>query len=246
MNRLFIFFIYSALSILLSSCSTYYFTYDTYLEKSNPHSLQYQDSLFTFIFKPVSNGIYFKIDNLTKRPVYILWDNCYFILPNGNSSKALNVDLLSMTSEVLIKEKSESIVPPNSSYARFTNSNINLNLVETEHLITINNYFTTQNNTYSFSTYSKYATYGSYWPTELPNVVSLDDYLPEIQNYIRDNDNLGIGFSLRLDSQIYEYRFNFKFENVDVYVKASDWSTMKTHRVMTASKNKLWKWEDIE
>lgn len=134
MKKLFSLIVYLTLSFLITSCSTYYFTYDTYLEKSNPRSLQYKDSLFKFSFIPVPNGIYFKIDNLSSKPAYILWDNCYFILPNGNSSKALNIDLLSMATEVLIKEKNESIIPPNSSYARFTTSNINLKLVRKHHL----------------------------------------------------------------------------------------------------------------
>ena len=244
MKKLLVLFVYSIFSFLITSCSTYYFTYDTYLDKSNPRTLQYQDSLFSFIFTPVPNGIFFKIDNHTKRTSYVLWDDSYFILPDGNSAKALNVDLLSMTSEVLTKEKSESIVPPKSSFARFTTSNINANRVKAEDLIRINNYFTSQSYSFSISTYSTYVNYGNYWPTILPNDVSLEDYLPKIKKFILENDNLGIGFSLRLDSLTYNYRFDFKFENVDVYERPSDWSTSNTHKIMNASKNKLWKWEN--
>jgi hypothetical protein len=107
------------------SSSKYLTEYDTYLKGSETKSLQFKDNRFSFDFVPMPNGVLFTIINKTETPATLLWDHCYFIQPDGNSSKALNMDLLGENSETKEKAKYESVLPPNARFSRFTTSVLN-------------------------------------------------------------------------------------------------------------------------
>jgi len=155
-----------ALLILIGCASTKYITrYEAYLEKSDPpHSLHFSDANFNFNFYSMDNGIGFSIENLNNRPAFLLWDRCYFIEPNGNSSKALNTDLLCDNAETTDKSKYESPIPSKGLLQRFTTSANNLHSFEiyrnfgisfSDGIITINN---------SASAIEKFTLIGHYWP----------------------------------------------------------------------------------
>src|SRR5271169_2818751 len=109
-----------SVSIVLFGCVSYRTLYDTYLLNSDPpKSLQFKDNNFEFVFQPVENGIWFQVKNLNEKPAFLEWDRSYFIEPSGNSYKALNTDLVNENSETKIKEKYESILPPNAIFQRF-------------------------------------------------------------------------------------------------------------------------------
>lgn len=97
-------------AITISSCSVNYeLSYDTYLENSEPKGLRFQDDSFIFNFIPVSNGIFFSINNLTDTTAFLIWDKSYFIEPDGNSYKAINLDLLKVEDEIVHKELNEEL-----------------------------------------------------------------------------------------------------------------------------------------
>jgi hypothetical protein len=219
-----------AVSFLISSCSNVYkLAYDTYLVNAKPEkSLHYFDDYLTFDFYPVHNGIYFKVKNLTQESAYIIWDKSYFIAPDGNSSKALNTDILDQDKAISNKEKYESIIPPNAYFSRFTTSALNISRYSFSDISTITGYFS--NNKYSSTTviFNEGFSHENYWPirllkseevsnTEVNSRRLIPGKLKKTSEYIKENNNLGVGFAIRIGDIVKEYKFDFKFSAVTVY-----------------------------
>jgi hypothetical protein len=152
-----------SIAVLFGCTSYHYFTeYTTHLVNSEPKSLAYKDTVFNFEFLPVPNGVYFNITNLSDIPAILEWDRCYFIEPTGNPSRALNVDG-GTREDTHMNEgaRNESVIPPHSSFGRFTTSALNV------HKFTkIESYYYLFSKSSGFS--STYCTtffnYGRYWP----------------------------------------------------------------------------------
>lgn len=228
------------ISVLFWSCSnSYQITYNTYLKESEKKDLNYSDDKFDFTFIPVANGIWFKIKNKTSTTAYLLWDNSYFIEPSGNSYKAIDVDALNTPEEALIKENNESVIPSNSSYARFTTPNTNINKFNETNTVIYNNLFT--NNSYANTKYNSYFKTGAYWETTFEKEeetskkyygqngedyadddVKLNLKCNELRSKTKLNNNLGLGLTIKYNDAIYEYRFDFKISQINIYEISGD------------------------
>ena len=214
--------------LIIGGCKVlYHHTYYTYLENSPDESLQFKDSVISVIFSVKPNGISFDIKNLTKNNMYLIWDKSYFIDPKGNSSKALNTDVLETNKKILDKENYESVIPQGSHFARFTSSVKNLSLFDTYNSLTIYNEATKSVN--SFSDYSEFYQTGTYWYLGLKrnysskgDIANLDKAeISLIQKFIPNNNELGMGFTLKYKEKELEYHFKFPIKKVEISRKLS-------------------------
>ena len=263
-------FIYSCclfcLAFLFSSCSnTYMVLYQTQLKDSNEKTLEIRDSLFIIDLHPVPNGIYFRIQNLGQQQAILKWDNCYFIGPDGNSSKAANSDLMNMPEELLNKDNGQTLIPPLAFIERFTTSNTKLksftkynifgsSQTEYQNNTKFGGFFdfvsrigysvsSTQNN--STAIISRQFTTETYWPYIYDLSAGSNDesiqylVLNKTIDYLKSNDNLGLGLVIEYAGILHNYRFNFKFSAVSVYEVKKSQNILRYH----ATKQDDWKWE---
>ena len=103
---------------MLSGCSTQY----SLLYKTNvmPNFKADKTDPLTFSLDPRPNGIHFTVQNNSDQTAKIIWDKSYFIMPDGNSFKALNADLLGEGYTTVIKAQYVSTIPSKSTFSRFT------------------------------------------------------------------------------------------------------------------------------
>lgn len=210
--------------MLLMSCSVKYkLNYHMSLKKPQSKNLHYEDDKFSFYFFPVSSGIYFSIYNKTDSNSSLFWDKTYFIEPNGNSHRALDTDILKENHETVQKSSNESMIPSHANFSRFTTSSTNMNKISLQQIYEINSYFSdiNSNNITSFRTTSIYDEifYDSnpyyYQYIEEENSESVDQFRAVI-NHIKSRNNLGIGFAIKLNEKIHEYRFDFNIRKISL------------------------------
>jgi len=241
---------------LFISCSVEYkMIYDTYLEQSVIKELRFKDDKFAFNFIPVSNGIFFTIENLTDTTAFLIWDKSYFIEPDGNSYKAINLDLIKVEEEIARKEINESVLPKGTFFSRFTAPNVNVEVLKTYDITEINSYFRSNVSSEISVISNKFFDIGNYWTNTIrsPNrktatgTSSLTEKemaaeLDKIRNFILENDNLGLGLAIKLDEKIYDYQFNFKLKEAKLY----EVSGKNSKLIKTAFKANNWVWTDVE
>jgi hypothetical protein len=234
--------------IIISSCTPFHYSteYHTHLLNSDPKSLVYKDTLFDFEFYPVPNGVYFNITNLSNVPATLEWDRCYFIEPTGNPSRALNVDGgIREDTHMYEGARNESVIPPHSSFGRFTTSALNVQeFTKSETYY----YRFTKSIVYSSTTFNTFLNYGRYWPDYNGPIFEPADSLhkknialPWISSYVRKNNNMAVGFHIRLKDTVVDYKFDFKIDKISIYkvrdtvaselafysVDTSDWTWQK-------------------
>jgi len=219
--------IFISIVVFLSivSCNvTYHYTYHTYLEQSENKDLKYNDSILSFQFWPQPNGIYFQIDNLTDNNMFLIWDKTYFIGPNGNSFKALNTDILETQDKLVDKENYESIIPSKSRFLRFTTPNSNISIMENRYTTIL--YSEIFNSINILDSYHKFFQGKPYWMLTSEFKETMDMAEPDTKarqkaiDFMRNSDNLGIGFTFRIGDEYAEYHFNFKVSKVDIHRKS--------------------------
>ena len=222
--------LYITLSTLLfGSCKvTYLVSYDSLIEGSNDESLQYNDSIIKIVFSPRSNGVIFDIENLTKNNLYLIWDKSYFIEPNGSSSKLLNTDILNTNSAIRDKENYESIIPQSGHFIRFTTSATKISEFSIYNSSTVYNETTTSVKTNT--DYSKFYLTGKYWytgskrpfssKTEIPNLDKQE--ISAVQKFIKNNNQLGLGLTIRNKEKELEYHFKLPFTKAIISKKMSE------------------------
>ena len=245
--RLLTLFIGISLSLAISSCTPLHYTikYNTHLLNSEPASLVYKDTLFGFEFYPVPNGLYFNITNFSNTPATLDWDRCYFIEPSGNPSRALNVDGgIREDTHLYEGARNISIIPPLSSFVRFTTSALNVREVTNSEF-----YYRDPGSAGYFSgKYNSFYNIGRYWPDYKgpafapgDSLHTKDTALSKISNYVRNNNNMGVGFCIRLKDTIVDYKFDFKIDKVEIY-KVRDTTTyvLSCYTVDTSG----WAWQN--
>jgi hypothetical protein len=211
----------------LISCSTVetLYKYDTFVEPQTGQNLAYSDSILKFEFVPAPNGIYFQIENLTNKNIFLVWDGTYFITPNGNSSKALNTDILNTEQKLVDKENYESIIPSKSKFLRFTTPISNLSVFQNVNsLLLYNELFNSLNN---LTIYNEVFVHNSYWPSQNKLTVSnkkdrdrfLDNEIKGINNLIESLNNVGIGFTIKVGDVMKEYHFKIKIQKITMFLK---------------------------
>jgi len=212
--------------IFLTGCSTKYFIkYDTTIKCSNSTT----DSELNFKFIPLYNGIMFTIINNSNKTVRVLWDKSYFIMPNGNSTKALNPDLLREEQEIVIKSSNESTVPSRSEFSRFTTSTLNATKFAFSNISS----FYTRIESYETSSIriinDEFVRSDNYWPYKIKVKAgsmiegeknqSIIKQLENISNFVELNNNLGVGFVIESSGLEVEYRFDISIDKIHIIKK---------------------------
>lgn len=212
------------LSILLTSCSVnYILIYKTELKNPKSNNLHYEDEKFSFDFIPFYNGIYFSIKNEIDSTASLIWDKSYFITPEGNSFKALNIDLLNEQTETLLKGTNESIIPSKSIFARFTTPTTNIGKITYAQMLEITSYLAGSQFSYTNVNTKNYVTAGCYWTVSVEKNEScrtcdiLSESLNRVSEFIKKNNSLGLGIVISQGIRQYEYRFDFKVVEIDAY-----------------------------
>jgi hypothetical protein len=217
------FYLFILLSIFFVSCSLEYkYFYLTYLDNSEDKTLAYQDSILKFSFYPQPNGIYFEIQNLSNENIFLLWDGSYFIDPSNNSSKALNTDILSTENKIVSKENYESIIPKKGTFRRFTTSAKNLSYFQK---IDVSTYTISPTYTLQNTNYEERYLPNSYWITssKIPYDGTKEDFrikhgneMKKMNEFLKLNNNLGLGFTFRKGEKKLDYDFKIKIDKVIV------------------------------
>ncbi len=208
--------------LLLSSCKLEYsYFYLTSLDGSKNKTLTIQDSIMKFTFLPEPNGIWFEIENLSDENIFLLWDGSYFVDPTGNSSKALNMDILTTENKIVSKENFESIIPKQGTFRRFTASSKDISYYQkidrTIYMVSPN--FTIQNTSYeekyipnAYWTNSTTIPYGSKGDLKIKHGMEMN----RLMNSLKLNNNLGLGFTFRKGGKTIERDFKIKIDKVIV------------------------------
>lgn len=245
MKRLLTLLVCIAPLIVTSSCAPFHYIveYNTHLLNSEPKSLVYKDTLFDFEFYPVPNGVYFNITNLSNVPATLEWNSCYFIEPTGNPSRALNVDGIIEDTRTREMANNESVIPPHGSFGRFTTSALNVQATTEAHSY----YYFHKSFGYSSTTFNTFYDYGRYWPDyngpafePADSLHKKDIALPKISSYVRKNNNMGVGFHIRLKDTVVDYKFDFKIDKIAIY-KVRD--TVTSELVLSSVDTTDWKWQ---
>ncbi|MBW1613976.1 MAG: hypothetical protein JRJ57_08405 [Deltaproteobacteria bacterium] len=195
------------------------------MEQSENKDLKYNDSILSFQFWPQPNGIYFQVENLTANNIFLIWDKTYFIGPNGNSFKALNTDILETQDKLVDKENYESIIPSNSKFLRFTTPNPNISIMEYQYTRIL--YSEIFNSININDSYHKFFQGNPYWMLTSSFKGTKDMAEPDamarqkVIDFMRNSDNLGIGFTFRMGDEYIEYHFKLKVSQVDIYRKSN-------------------------
>ena len=120
--------------LLLCSCETTLKMDYAYSVESNigDGGSRLQDERFKFTFSPLASGVLFTIENLGDEPAYIVWDDCYFVEPSGNTFNALNTDLVDESDSTTVqamKSNYKTQVPAGTSVMRFTTATTNTSTI---------------------------------------------------------------------------------------------------------------------
>jgi hypothetical protein len=199
--------------ILITGCTTNYsIIYESVLKNSD--NLTSIEDDFEFNFHPIYNGIIFEIKNNSNQTARLIWDKSYFIMPNGNSYKALNTDILKEDYEVVEKAEYISTIPSNSKFKRFTTSALNTTKFEYSTISQLNLRLNTSDISYSQVINEGYIVSNPYW---IPTIytestvkdTTVSEVLKPISDFINVNNNLGLGLMLEHNGIEKEYRFDF-------------------------------------
>jgi hypothetical protein len=219
--------------VLFSGCTVNYsLEYDTTLK----HNETSGNNDLDFKFTPLYNGVMFTIVNNSDETARILWDKSYFIMPNGNSSKALNPDLLREEKEIVDKSSNVSTVPSRSEFSRFTTSTLNATKFAFANISS----FYTRIGSYESSSIrilnDEFVRSENYWPYQV--VVDMGSAMNDstktqvairgletISNFVEMNNHLGVGFVIEQSGKEEEYRFDILIDKVHAIRKVSESSS---------------------
>lgn len=212
-----------ALLILASGCSAKYkfwLVYETETESRRNAELHEGDLRFDVI--PAHNGIMFSIENRSDQSATLIWDKSYFILPNGNSYKALNTDVLQEDKEVLDKAEYSSTIPSHSTFSRFTTSTVPSSKVTFNEVAQ----FYAQWGSLDFESTNvrrhQYLRFEPYWPIKVDYRSALSSpkksdqlrTLRRISQFVGENNSLGLGLVIEHRGIEREYRFDIRITRV--------------------------------
>jgi len=199
--------------IFITGCATNYsIIYESRLSKSG--NLSSIENDFEFIFFPTYNGIVFEIKNNSDQTARIIWDKSYFIMPDGNSFKALNTDILKEDYEVVAKAEYISTIPSNSKFKRFTTSALNSAKMKYTTISEFNSKFNANSFSYKQIIKEEFILFNHYWiPTIMIESTVTDttasELLKPICDFINTHNKLGLGLVLEHNGSEKEYRFDF-------------------------------------
>ncbi|HSA32633.1 MAG TPA: hypothetical protein P5077_02795 [bacterium] len=209
--KLFQVFFLSVLGIFVSSCGTTYFV--KYETKTIPR-LQ-EDPAFRVEARATYNGIVFRVTNNTDSSGQLEWNSAYFVDPSGNSTKALNVDMLSEHWSVLQNENYASIIPPHKQLLRFTTSSHNIREYEKTDVVAIQ--FSLFDRIYDMTYVSqeRFLKIHPYWnPSFDATKKELEKRKTEIVSGLSKENNMGFGFVIKQGEKNIELSYDVKVVKV--------------------------------
>ena len=183
----------------------------------------FKDSLFRFEFNPEPNGIWFSIKNRTDKSAYLIWDGTYITNPKGNPYQALNQDLINDDTKQVLKEDFSSIIPSGKTYTRFTTMVTNVSLFEQNYTFVLKD---SKGDIRSVrELYTKEYLHNKYWKTKTfykgggkkKRQENYEIEKRQILNYVKNNNQLGIGFTIELDGERLEYNFLLPIRRIHIY-----------------------------
>ena len=239
--------------------------YDFYLLGSDSKGLQFKDDKFEFSFNLEPNGIEFTINNISANAAFLEWDRCYFIEPSGDSSKALNFDLIEAGSKKISNDSGESILPANERFIKFTAP------------VKMISFFEGENSRQLFASYVKrkgvvidtpkmiedvirFREIGRYLPGFKPvfdstvgdtNSFTLNGFnqpsLSEIKNFVHTSNKTGLNLCLKSNGAILKYVFDFRFKWVAIVrVIPVGKGMVKIHGYKCMGEYNDWIWQKID
>jgi len=215
-------------AFIFSGCKvSYLVTYQTYLEGNPDESNEFIDSIMKINFEPRPHGIFFDIENLTTNNLYLIWDKSYFIEPSGESSKALNQDVLETASSIRDKENYESVIPQRAHFKRLTCSSKNISFLNTYESFSHYSELFKSINTYTIT--DKRWSSSVYWYIGEDISYSSKGEIPIINNRVvnkalkevNEKNNLAIGFTIKDKDKEIEYHFKFPIKKIEIYNRTS-------------------------
>jgi hypothetical protein len=242
-----------SLILALSGCATEYSL--LYKTKVTPSPSVASSKAFTFNLAPLPNGIVFSVVNNTNQTAKIIWDKSYFIMPDGNSYKALNTDILREQKEVVDKAQYISSIPSKSTFTRFTTATLNASKITQENVSVFVAKWNGYDTTHVSSVRQEFLHYGAYWPVStkadvamatndkktgsIKKLTSMEEAkvlkaLKPIGNTIQKGNKLGIGLVIEHEGVENEYRFDVVVEQIDAV------KTTKIQQEVTPTIEKHW------
>ena len=190
----------------LAGCTpSYILYYETEVRLNGSEVLA--DNIFAFQLLPAYNGVLFSVENKTDRTARILWDNSYFIMPNGNSYRALNTDILEEESEVVEKAEYTSSIPSHSTFSRFTTSTTFANKMSH---VKVSQFYRRWGDLVTINTNileEESLQFEPYWPYKTSS-------LEKLRDFANGNNRLGLGLVLEWADREIEYRFDITIKEV--------------------------------
>jgi len=214
----------------------YNLSYSTHLEGIAGNTMSYKDSIVNFKFDTQSNGVNFTLSNQTNESLSILWDKSYFTLPNNNTYKALNEELLSIPEPLIIKYSNKTHIPPKSTISRFTTTASGI--VSRDATMTLINSF--RGNVNIYKEQKKEYIKESFWAHKITlkkkmNEITknIDDNIEtNLRKYIVDKNNLGLGFTINKGGKEYLYKFKIIIDTITVKRFSPDENGEYSYRIV--------------
>lgn len=251
------------MGMMFTGCSTEYFLkYDTTVQTKqnlNSSELTTEDEFFKFRFSPLYNGIYFEIQNKTEKSAYLNWDKSYFVEPDGNTAKLLNTDVIDTDDKIIAKENFESIIPQNANFNRFSTAVTKLEVIRQSSFRSYTEFRLGKYESYYSGKIKEFFYYSTYWPFSLSiakdEVSSMNEKLKtrdltehdlirakldSLLMFVKENNNLGLGFSISYEGKQLEYRFNFPIYRIQVMEK--DGTGYKV--IFESKETDNWEWKE--
>ncbi|MGB0390751.1 MAG: hypothetical protein ACPGD5_04230, partial [Salibacteraceae bacterium] len=222
------------LSIVFNGCKiNFEYVYHTSIKELRSDSLmnQFEDENVIIDLYSRPNGVFFQVYNKGDKNLYLLWDQSYFIDPDGNSSRALNTDILETKGAISSKESYESIIPKKGFIKRFTSSATNVSVYRSikstiysnDNYSEVKSYY---NETFRHSAYwriSETVDYGA--ESGVSGIVN--SKISSLENHVKNYNNLGLGLAFRKGNDTLEYDFRLPIESIDIYHDYNNYKQMK-------------------
>lgn len=209
-------------SLVLVGCGTtkYSLLYDTEVTYNFKNDT---GEPLTFSLEPLYNGIFFSVHNNSDQTAKIIWDKSYFIMPNGNSYKALNIDILKEEKEIVDKAQYVSIIPSRSTFKRFTTASINASRDVFEKTIMFYSRWGNVGSGYIRHLSEEFIRSNSYWDPSIEVLratrgkeydLNMITGLQPVNEFIAGSNNLGMGLVIEHVGVEKEYRFDIEIDKV--------------------------------
>lgn len=200
--------------------------------------LQFADERFEFRFNPGPSGVIFQIRNISSTDAVLVWDDCYFVLPDGNTYKALNTDALEEADAIVSKSRYTATIPAAAHLARFTTASVKARQTASVEMSEMERFYTSGTTRWTstdgrawtattvgdsawsanaFATVRKGYRTSLYWKTHfMATIHDAPREVESIRGELARNDRIGIGLKIDHAKGSATYRFDFAIKQLFV------------------------------